>query len=114
MPAAWLRDLVENISSDNQTIGTTGLHRSLARRTWVEKLRNKGGEFLKVSVCEKSHVKFVMIPAGGKKAGWKTLVAERSLWRGIIKCKEEFMKCVKIQVWKGNKMSFWKDKWFEG
>lgn len=39
----------------------------------MERMENKGGEFLKISVCEKSMVKFVMVPIGRRKEGWEAL-----------------------------------------
>ena len=35
----------------------------------------------------------------------------KGLWKGILACREDFWKGVRFKVGRGNKVSFWKDKW---
>lgn len=73
--ATALRDRVKVFSSDNQKLGSKVFYRNAVRRVWLEKQRNNGEEFLQISVCENSFVRFIMVPEGkGEKAGWQELV----------------------------------------
>lgn len=70
----WLRDTVRILCLDRPLIGTKVFHRNSTRMIWLDKAKNKRGWFMKISVCEKSYVKFVIVPeGGGQKEGWRAL-----------------------------------------
>lgn len=63
--AAWLEIKTARRFLDNyQNVGRRLVHKGTHRQLWVEKFRNKGGVFQKISVNKNFMVPFVMIPEG--------------------------------------------------